>query len=45
MGFGELYLENKFYHYRAGSNWNNKEYSFHAERIKLLDNLINIITQ
>lgn len=41
----EVYLQNTFLHYRAGSNWNNDSSDFHKNKTILLKNLINEILQ
>lgn len=39
----ELLMDNTFFHYRAGGNWDNKSAKYHEQKTKLLHKFINDI--
>lgn len=41
----EIYLQNTFLHYRAGSNWTNDSNDFHERKTTLLKNLIRELVE
>lgn len=39
----EIYLQNTFLHYRAGSNWNYESSEYHQQKTRLIDNFFKQI--
>jgi glycosyltransferase involved in cell wall biosynthesis len=39
----ELLMDNTFFHYRAGGNWDNKSAKYHQQKTKILHQFINMI--